>query len=163
MSAAGIFASSLVSDATSLFAPKSPSTANKSNSASQSAFSAIQEKLSALDSGSNSGASPLTTQLSQLGKDLASGNLSASQADFTALRTSLGIGTSPRSGHPSGIPIQTGPNGTPAGSVPGSASASAPNPWLSAMQAYSSLQQNPINGGQSASLLLPGNTFSTSA
>jgi hypothetical protein len=160
MSLAGILASSLFSSLGSQMSQKNhaPGSASGSATGAQSIFGALQQKLSAQSSASgSSGASSVPAQMTQLGNDLASGNLTAAQADYNDLKLQFSSGgVSPLHRHVAG---QAGNENAATAGAPGQQT----NPWTAAMQAYSSLQQNPLNGALNGSLLTNPTTFAVSA
>ena len=145
MSVAGMLASSLFSNASSLVSQKTSnagaSIANAFESdlqtgnvsGAQSIFSALQQKLSA--QGLTAAGSPAAAQISQLGQDLKSSNLVAAQSDFSNLQQTLSHVSQPHH-HQNG--------GTSVG-VSSHISNTTASDSLAALQAYSSLQQNPEN------------------
>jgi hypothetical protein len=163
MSVAGIFGSSLFANAVSQVAQKLVPAANQ-NTGSQSVFGALQQKL--LESGSNSsagGTSP-TGQLAQIGQDLASGNLPAAQADFTAFKTTLAQDLTQALHHSPAKPVSSAGNNLASGAS-GEASlfGAGSDPLAAAMLAYGSLQQGSLSGALSASAMPVASTFSASA
>lgn len=161
MSVAGIFASSLFSDIGSEIAQKPPPTPSP-NQGAQSTFSAVHRQLSS--QGSTSGATSLSAQMTQLGQDLKSGNLPAAQADFSAIKTALAQDSSLHLRHRTAGPLSSDSSSSSAGSagVFGQSGAGS-DPLAAAMQAYSSLQQNPINSAFGSSLTTPASTFALDA
>jgi hypothetical protein len=161
MSVAGILASSLFSDVGSEFAQKSPSAANLKSGAQQT-FSAVQQQLSA--PGSIASGTSFPAQLTQLGQDLKSGNLAAAQADFSALRIAFPQSPSSQLRH-----HQAGRASSESGSSSASPSgmftqsSADSDAMTAAMQAYSSLQQNPIDSALGSSLMAPASTFGIDA
>jgi hypothetical protein len=166
MSVAGILASSLFSNAGSQIAQKAPGFASsiangfKAQSGNvtgaPSSFAAVQQKLS------GSGATSLPTQMSQLGQDLSSGNLTAAQADFNNIQMTLSQSPASLLRHKQTQPVSSG-GSSPAGSANAQSGAGLSDPLTAALQAYSSLQQNPINGALSSSLMANPSTFSVNA
>jgi len=105
----------------------------------------------------------VTGQLSQVGKDLESGDLTAAQADFTALKTTLAQYRTQTSLHSSTGQASSGSNGSSTGASSLSSLLSAgSDPLAAAMLAYGSLQQGQSGGALNASVL-PTTTFSITA
>jgi hypothetical protein len=148
MSVAGVLAGSMFSNAASLFGQKSPSGARGANSGLPS-FAATQQKISPPSSGPTAGATSASGQLTQLGKDLSTGNLASAQADFSAFKLALSHGPASDVKH--------------AGSGLNGQANAAIDPLAAAMQAYSSLQLSPMTNGLSTSLLSSGSLFTADA
>jgi hypothetical protein len=152
MSVAGILASSLFSHAGSYIAQKaglgSGSKSGNISTSTQPSFAAIQQKLEAL-SGSSTNNSSLAGQITQLGSDLKTGNISAAQNDFNSMQTTLGHSTVAKLHHQYGQ----------ATSADGSSLPSATQ-MAAALQAYSSLQQNPLNVAANGTLMANPGTLS---
>jgi hypothetical protein len=157
MSVAGILASSLFSGAGAHIAQNAMGlgSALKSGNTStaQSDFAAIQQKLAALGS-SSTGSTSLGSQMTQLGQDLKSGNLSAAQSDYSTFQTSL-LHTL-TSKHQSSNPVAATGSTTTAGQL-------SNTQLTAALQAYSALQQNPLNGTLNSSLIANPNSLSIQA
>jgi hypothetical protein len=163
MSVAGIFASGLFSDIGSEIAQKPPSTPSP-NQGAQSTFSAVHRQLSSQGSNSGAGATSLSAQMTQLGQDLKSGNLLAAQTDFSTIRTALAQDSSLHLRHRTAGPLSSESSATQAGSTGVfSQSGAGTDPLMAAMQAYSSLQQNPIDSAFGASLATPASTLAVDA
>jgi outer membrane protein assembly factor BamD (BamD/ComL family) len=162
MSVAGILASSLFSNAGSHMAQKASqqgssvgtqfeSDLQSGNLAgAKSIFAALQQKLAAQGSSAAGSSNTASGSLTKLGSDLQAGNLAAARADYASLKQRFANG-------PASATHQ----------VPGSAGAQAgtgaSDPLSAAIQAYSSLQQNPINSSLNTALLNSGNTISITA
>jgi hypothetical protein len=166
MSIAGILASSLFSSPQSQLAQQSPG-ANGPGSASQSGnasgaqsfFGDLQQKLSAQGT-SSAGPTSLSGQMNQLGSDLESGNIGSAQTDFSHLKLTLLPGPGLQSNHLQTVPKPFRGTNLSATSAPASSSGSLPsNPLAAAWQAYSSLQQNPLNSALSNSALTQANSL----
>ncbi len=154
MSVAGILASSLFSNAGSYIAQKAGfGSGSKSGniSSTQPSFAAIQQKLEAL-SGSNTTNTSLAGQITQLGSDLKTGNISAAQNDFTSMTTTLSHSSVAK------LHQQYGQATAADGSTEPSATQLA-----AALQAYSSLQQNPLNVATNGALMANPGTLSVTA
>ena len=161
MSVAGILAGTLFSGAGSQLAQKTPlSTINTSNT--PSAFSAFQQTLSQSGSVPAPGKAPVSSELTQLGQDLKSGNLPAAQADYSALSMSIAQGHAHMSGQLHSGSAASGNNSQAGASGASSTSGNLSNP-MAAMLAYSSLQLSPAARGLSSSLMTPASTFSIDA
>ena len=163
MSVAGILASSLFANAVSQVAHKL-STAASPNTDAQSVFGALQQGLLAAGSNSSSGGTSVPATLSQVGKDLESGNLPAAQADFTAFKTTLAQYRTQMLLHSSTGQTSSGGNGSSSGASNQSCLfGSSSDPLAAAMLAYGSLQQGQSGGALNASVLPTANTFSITA
>jgi hypothetical protein len=160
MSVAGILASSLFSSPLAQVAQRSPgangpgsSSQSGNTSGAQSLFADMQQKLSAQSTSSASSTS-LSGQMTQLGNDLKSGDISSAQTDFSNLKLTLSQGPGSKLNHLLTAPKPILGNGLLATSSPTSGSENLPsNPLTAAWQAYSSLQQNPLNSALSSSVL----------
>ena len=156
MSVAGILASSIFSNPLSQMGQK-PSSIAKSNSPKiPFDLGASLTKPSTQVSGLTGNTSTLSTQITHLGQDLSGGNLPAAQADFSNLQLIL-------SHHMPSTTLQltgTGSSGSP-GINTGQPTADPQSTVLNAaFQAYSSLQQNPINSALNSSMLANNNNLS---
>ena len=163
MSVAGILAGALFSGAGTQYAQESPLSSINTSSA-PSAFAAVQQQL--LQSGSVAPASSRSvhSELTQLSQDLKSGNLSAAQADYSALKITLAQLHMKLTGQSQSASAAGGDSDSQAGtSGTASQSSNITNPLAAAMLAYSSLQQNPNNVALSSSLITPASTFSINA
>jgi hypothetical protein len=151
MSVAGILASSLFSGVGSQIAHNSKglgaSLKSGNLSSAQLDFSAIQQKLSAL------GSPALSAQMTQLGQDLSTGNVSAAKTDFNNVQSTLTHSVTSKL-H-SMIPVAT--------SSSSSSGQSTTSQLTAALQAYSALQQNPLNGSLNNLMIANPSTFSISA
>jgi hypothetical protein len=149
MSVAGILASSLFSSVGSHIAQKTPAV----SSATTDVFkSDLQQKLAAQGSGTTAS---LPAQVTQLGQDLSSGNLPAAKGDFNNMVLAFTNGSA------SPMHSQSRPT-----SINGSTSQSGQSqtdPMTAALQAYSALQQNPVNSALNSSLIAIPNTFTVQA
>ena len=96
--------------------------------------------------------------MSQLGQDLNLGNLSAAQADYSALKIAIAQHHTRLNGQPGMATAAGGNSSSQAG-----ASGNVTDPLSAAMQAYGSLQQMAANGALSSSLINPSSTFSINA
>jgi len=163
MSVAGIFGSSLFANAVSQVAQKLAPSANQ-NTGTQSVFGALQQKLLESSSNSTAGETSTTGQLSQVGQDLESGNLSAAQTDFTAFKATLAQNLTEALHHSSAKPVSSASSSL-ASSTTGESSlfSAGSDPLAAAMLAYCSLQQGFIGGALKTSVSPITNTFSTSA
>jgi hypothetical protein len=162
MSVAGILASSLFSNPLSQVAQRSPGAngfgpVSKSGPASETqSFADLQQKLSAQNANSG-GSTSFSGQMTQLGNDLASGNIGSAQTDFSNLKLTLSQGVGSMLNHLSTSPKPIRGTSLPTTSSPASSSgALQSNPLTAAWQAYSSLQQNPLNSALSSSVLTNG-------
>jgi hypothetical protein len=163
MSVAGILASSLFTNAVSQVAQKLSSAASL-NTDAQSVFGALRQGLLESGSNSSSGGTSVPAKLSQVGKDLESGDLTAAQADFTALKTTLAQYRTQMSLHSSTGQASSGGNGSSSGaSSQSSLFGVGSDPLAAAMLAYGSLQQGQTGGALNASVLPTTNTFSITA
>lgn len=165
MSVAGILASSLFSNPLSQLAQQSPAankagsaTQSKSTSGAQSMFSELQQKIAAQGANATDSTS-LSGQINQLGNDLQSGNLSAAQSDFTTLKATLAQSATSHLNQLMTVPKAFLGGSTQAGSSSASGAGSSSDPLLAAFQAYSSLQQNPLNSNLSNSALTNANSL----
>ncbi|MBB6144986.1 hypothetical protein HNQ77_002942 [Silvibacterium bohemicum] len=152
MSVAGILASSLFSSFGSHQTQKPSGTSSSKTesfesdlqsgnlSGAQSMFSILQQKLTA--QGLNVSGSAVSSEMTQLGSDLKSGNITAAKGDYATLKQTLS--------HNNGVSQTQHPKST--GALQ-SAVESQSNQLTVALQAYGSLQQNPLVSGQSNSLL----------
>jgi hypothetical protein len=162
MSVAGILASSLFTNAVSQATQKSSSAASK-NTDTKSAFGTLQQGLLASSSNSSSSGTSVTGQLSQVGEDLESGNLTAAQADFSTLKTTLAQYWTQML-HSSTGQASSGSNGSSSSSSgQSSLSSASSDPLAGAMLAYGSLQQSQTGGALNASMLPTASTFSITA
>jgi hypothetical protein len=160
MSVAGILASSLFSNPLSQVAQQSPGasglgSASKPGNAkgAQSFFADLQQKMSA-PSANSAAPTSLSGQMTQLGNDLKSGDIGSAQADFSNLKNSLLQGPGSQLNHLLTIPKPIRGTNLSASTAPTSGSGNLPsNPLTDAWQAYSSLQQNPLNSALSSSVL----------
>jgi|SRR5580658_7352398 hypothetical protein len=149
MSVAGILGSSLFANAISQVAQKVVPSAE---AGAQSVFGALQQGLAAAGVSSGSGGTSLTSQLSQIGQDLTSGNLPATQSDFSAFKSTLAQDATQflnQSTSKSGSSAGTSSTSASGNSNP---SGSSSNPLAAAMLAYSSLQQSAMNVALNASM-----------
>jgi hypothetical protein len=137
----------MFSNAASLFGSKSPSGAKGANSSLPS-FATTQQKLSPSAASPTAGATSISGQMTQLGKDLSQGNLAAAQTDFSAFKLALSHGPASQKHAPSELNSQAN---------------AAIDPLAAAMQAYSSLQLSPMTNGLSTSLMSPGSLFAVDA
>lgn len=156
MSVAGILAGNFLAGLGTQYAQ--PSQLSPINTNASSAFAAIQQKLSASGSAASSSAAPISSELSKLGQDLQLGNLSAAEADYTALKLAISQRHAQLSGQ-SGNTINGNSNQQGASGTSGASS----DPLAAAMQAYSALQQDASAGALSSSLINPISTFSINA
>jgi len=159
MSVAGILASSLFSNPLSQVAQRSPgasglgSTSKPGNaSGAQSFFADLQQKMSA-PSTNSAGPTSLSGQMTQLGNDLKSGDIGSAQTDFSNLKNTLLQGPGSQLNGLLTAPKPVRATNLSATSSPTSSSGSPSNPLTAAWQAYSSLQQNPLNSALSSSML----------
>jgi hypothetical protein len=166
MSIAGILASSLFSSPLSQVAQRStgangPGSASQSGNASgaQSFFADLQQKLTP-QSTSSAGPTSLSGQMNQLGDDLESGNIGSAQTDFSRLKLTLSQGSGSQLNHLLTVPKPFRGTNLSAASSPASSSGNpSSNPLAAAWQAYSSLQQNPLNSALSNSALTQANSL----
>lgn len=162
MSVAGILASSLFSHIGSSSAQKTAGGASGSSqpsgsaSGAQSIFSAVQQQLSA--QGTSAGSLP--AQMTQLGQDLKAGNLSGAQSDFNNVQAALSQISALKAHH---TQPQSGTPTTGLSNILGTSGTGASDSLTAALQAYSSLQQNPLNSALSSSLLPNTSAFSVNA
>jgi hypothetical protein len=158
MSVAGILASSLFSNPLSQAAQQSPGgngpgSTSGTKSGAQSFFADLQQKMSS-QSTSSAGSTSLSGEMNQLGDDLKSGNIGSAQTDFSNLKNTLLQGPGSQLNHLLTAPKPIRATGLSATSSPTSSSANlSSNPLTAAWQAYSSLQQNPLNSSLSNSVL----------
>ena len=159
MSLAGILASSLFSGAGSKIAQQWPAKGLGSDlqsgniAGAQSSFAALQQKLSAQGSSTAGSSTSVSGEMTQLGQDLNAGNLGAAQADFASLKLGLSRGPVTQLHHTHTQPVLS----VGSGGAPGSSTLTP------ALQAYSSLQQDPLNSALSSSMMVNPSTFSVVA
>lgn len=149
MSVAGIMASNFFTNATSQIAQKTGNQSGQSSKTGKTAvpsFAAAQQNAST-QSAATSATSSLAASITHLGQDLKSGDLSAARTDFSSLLHG-GLHISPVLSKSS--PISS--SGAAASSSQSSGNLSA-DPLAAAWQAYSALQQNPLNSSLSNSVL----------
>ena len=153
MSIAGVLASTLFSGLGAQLTQKATSPSSSGvNLDSQSgdasdALSSFAANLSA--QGSGSGSNSLTQQVTKLGQDLGSGDLSSARADSSNISAIL-------------APAKFFHQPAKVSSADGQANV-ANDSLTAALQAYSSLQQNPINIAMGSSLLAGNSTFAVKA
>jgi len=157
MSIAGILAGNLFSGAGTQYASQTPRSPFGTSSV-PSEFAALQQKLSQASSVAQPAASSVPSEMSQLGQDLNLGNLSAAQADYSALKIAIAQHHTRLNGQPGMATAAGGNSSSQAG-----ASGNVTDPLSAAMQAYGSLQQMAANGALSSSLINPSSTFSINA
>ena len=163
MSVAGILASGLFSNLISQAGRQSSSTANLKSSA-ESVFGSLQQKLLGAGSNSSAGGTSVTAQLSQVGQELSSGNLPATQADFGTFKVTLAQHVGQLLQHSPGGSTPSAGNSAPSGaSSQSSLLGAGADPLAAAMLAYGSLQQGAINGALNASVSPTAGTFSINA
>jgi hypothetical protein len=162
MSVAGILASSIFSNFGSSASNKttniSSAVSGGTGSSHQagnisegpSPFAVLQQQLSAQSAGLGS----LTGPLGQLGQDLNAGKLSAARSDFNNVKLAISQSSFLKSnqGQASGGSSSASSN-----------AAGTSDPLTAALQAYSSLQLNPLTGGLNNSLIANSGTLSVDA
>jgi hypothetical protein len=161
MSVAGILASSLFSNPLSQLGHKSSSPAKgltPNGLSSDSAkvpfdLGASFAKPSTQVSGTAGDATSLSSQMTHLGQDLSGGNLPAAQADFSNLRLILSHHIPSVVSHQPLQSTGTGTSGSPGINTGQPTADPQSNALTAAWQAYSSLQQNPLNSALNGSML----------
>jgi hypothetical protein len=163
MSVAGILASGLFSNALCQVGQKSPSTANL-KTAAQSVFGGLKQEFLEPATNSSSAGASVTAQLSQVGQDIKTGNLSAAQSDFGALKLTLAQHVGQMLQHsPAGSAQGAGSSLASSASGESSLLGTGTDPLAAAMLAYGSLQQGVINGALNASVSPTAGAFSVNA
>jgi hypothetical protein len=162
MSVAGILASGLFSNALSQVGQKSPSTANL-KTAAQSVFGGLKQEFLEPATNSSAAGASVTAQLSQVGQDIKTGNLSAAQSDFGALKLTLAQHVGQMLQHSAGSAQGAGSSLASSASGESSLLGTGTDPLAAAMLAYGSLQQGVINGALNASVSPTAGAFSVNA